>query len=210
MIVQTNLITTAFAVAVIIAYLVSVSLFQSYCTLITYRTHLPGLIKDSTIHIAFGVPLSKLYTNSLVSTLNARHGWAPLKANANLSSNQTASATQYSSSARGGLAGTGGKANVMGDVGLTSSKGGSKTVLGGYGASSANLAQAQSWHDPRAYGYAEGYNAGLSDAKGEVSAVSCDVYSGSGYTEKNARFHCFRRWISTWSLFLLTTTTKTR
>lgn len=33
-------------------------------------------------HIAFGLPLSKLYTNSLLSTLNSRQGWTPLGDNA--------------------------------------------------------------------------------------------------------------------------------
>lgn len=33
-------------------------------------------------HIAFGLPLSKLYTNSLLSTLNSRQGWIPSGKNA--------------------------------------------------------------------------------------------------------------------------------
>jgi len=49
--VQTGVLTTSFALAVIIAFVVS-----------------PG----NTAHIAFGIPLSKVYTNSLLSSLNAR------------------------------------------------------------------------------------------------------------------------------------------
>jgi len=52
---QTGLLTTTCALGVVIAYLVS----------------------DSTMHLAFGLPLSKLYTNSLMSSLNARSGWKP-------------------------------------------------------------------------------------------------------------------------------------
>jgi len=52
--VQTGLLTTSFALGVIIAFLVS---------------------NNSTVHIAFGVPMSKMYTNSLMSTLNVRRGW---------------------------------------------------------------------------------------------------------------------------------------
>ncbi|KAF8509860.1 hypothetical protein BU17DRAFT_55863, partial [Hysterangium stoloniferum] len=51
--VQTGLLTSACALAVVIAYLVS----------------------NTSMHLAFGVPLSKLYTNSLMSTLNMRQGW---------------------------------------------------------------------------------------------------------------------------------------
>ncbi|KAK0458975.1 uncharacterized protein EV420DRAFT_343673 [Desarmillaria tabescens] len=53
--VQTGLLTTTFALGVVIAYLVS----------------------DSTMHLAFGLPLSKLYTNTLLSSLNARSAWSP-------------------------------------------------------------------------------------------------------------------------------------
>ncbi|OCH93181.1 hypothetical protein OBBRIDRAFT_824261 [Obba rivulosa] len=52
---QTGLLTTACALGVVVAYLVS----------------------SSTMHLAFGFPLSKLYTNSLMSSLNARSGWNP-------------------------------------------------------------------------------------------------------------------------------------
>ncbi|EMD33486.1 hypothetical protein CERSUDRAFT_87332 [Gelatoporia subvermispora B] len=52
---QTGLLTTTCALGVVIAYLVS----------------------DTTMHLAFGLPLSKLYTNSLMSSLNARKGWNP-------------------------------------------------------------------------------------------------------------------------------------
>ncbi|EMD37289.1 hypothetical protein CERSUDRAFT_123287 [Gelatoporia subvermispora B] len=55
LILQTGLLTTTCALGVVIAYLVS----------------------ESTVHLAFGVPLSKLYTNSLMSSLNARKGWNP-------------------------------------------------------------------------------------------------------------------------------------
>jgi len=38
--------------------------------------HLTVYLVDNTgLHLIFGVPLSKLYTNSLMSTLNARGGW---------------------------------------------------------------------------------------------------------------------------------------
>ncbi|KAA1470985.1 hypothetical protein DENSPDRAFT_871297 [Dentipellis sp. KUC8613] len=50
---QTGLATTTFALATVIAYLAS----------------------SSTLHLAFGLPLSKLYTNSLLSSLNARGYW---------------------------------------------------------------------------------------------------------------------------------------
>ncbi|KAG7448608.1 uncharacterized protein BT62DRAFT_992631 [Guyanagaster necrorhizus] len=53
--VQTGLLTTTVALGVVIAYLVS----------------------DSTMHLAFGLPLSKLYTNTLLSSLNARGVWNP-------------------------------------------------------------------------------------------------------------------------------------
>ncbi|TFY57464.1 hypothetical protein EVG20_g8541 [Dentipellis fragilis] len=52
--VQTGLATTTFALGTVIAYLVS----------------------SSTMHLAFGLPLSKLYTNSLLSSLNARGQWS--------------------------------------------------------------------------------------------------------------------------------------
>jgi len=49
--VHTGVLTTSFALAVIIAFVVS---------------------PETTAHIAFGIPLSKVYTNSLLSSLNAR------------------------------------------------------------------------------------------------------------------------------------------
>ncbi|TFY71416.1 hypothetical protein EVG20_g1574 [Dentipellis fragilis] len=52
--VQTGLATTTFALGTVIAFLVS----------------------SSTLHLAFGLPLSKLYTNSLLSSLNARGNWS--------------------------------------------------------------------------------------------------------------------------------------
>ncbi|KZT18209.1 hypothetical protein NEOLEDRAFT_1184483 [Neolentinus lepideus HHB14362 ss-1] len=52
--VQTGALTTTFAIATAVAYLVS---------------------DATTMHLAFGVPLSKLYTNSLVSSLNSRQAW---------------------------------------------------------------------------------------------------------------------------------------
>ncbi|KAH7926920.1 hypothetical protein BV22DRAFT_1194012 [Leucogyrophana mollusca] len=54
--VQTGLLTTTCALGVVIAYLVST---------------------NTTMHLAFGLPLSKLYTNSLMSSLNARKAWNP-------------------------------------------------------------------------------------------------------------------------------------
>ncbi|KAH7926935.1 hypothetical protein BV22DRAFT_1194027 [Leucogyrophana mollusca] len=54
--VQTGLLTTTCALGVAIAYLVST---------------------NTTLHLAFGLPLSKLYTNSLMSSLNARKAWDP-------------------------------------------------------------------------------------------------------------------------------------
>ncbi|KAA1470993.1 hypothetical protein DENSPDRAFT_880125 [Dentipellis sp. KUC8613] len=54
MTVQTGLATTTFALGTVIAFLVS----------------------SSTLHLAFGLPLSKLYTNSLLSSLNARGNWS--------------------------------------------------------------------------------------------------------------------------------------
>ncbi|KAF9458926.1 hypothetical protein BDZ94DRAFT_1069452 [Collybia nuda] len=54
--VQTGLLTTTCALGVVMAYLIS---------------------SQSTVDLAFGLPLSKLYTNSLVSSLNARKGWDP-------------------------------------------------------------------------------------------------------------------------------------
>ncbi|KAL5508710.1 hypothetical protein ACEPAG_4795 [Sanghuangporus baumii] len=54
MTIQTGVLTTSLAIAMIITFFVFL---------------------NSTIHIGIGLTLSKMYTNSLLSTLNARQGW---------------------------------------------------------------------------------------------------------------------------------------
>ncbi|EGO02874.1 hypothetical protein SERLA73DRAFT_48048, partial [Serpula lacrymans var. lacrymans S7.3] len=53
--VQTGLLTTTCALGVVMSYLIAVS----------------------QLHLSFGLPLSKLYTTTLVSSLNARNVWNP-------------------------------------------------------------------------------------------------------------------------------------
>ena len=57
--------------------------------------------------------------------------------------------------------------DVSGDDGLTSSTGGSRTVIenGGYGYGG------RSWHDLNSQNRTYGYDVGLSDAKAEVSYI---------------------------------------
>ncbi|EGO28569.1 hypothetical protein SERLADRAFT_413419 [Serpula lacrymans var. lacrymans S7.9] len=54
--VQTGLLTTTCALGVVMSYLIA---------------------GTTTMHLSFGLPLSKLYTTTLVSSLNARNVWNP-------------------------------------------------------------------------------------------------------------------------------------
>ncbi|EGO02872.1 hypothetical protein SERLA73DRAFT_176319 [Serpula lacrymans var. lacrymans S7.3] len=74
MTVQTGLLTTTCALGVVIAYLVST---------------------NTTMHLAFGLPLSKLYTNSLMSSLNARKAWNPAGYTAEISGSRTGINSQF-------------------------------------------------------------------------------------------------------------------
>lgn len=65
------MITALCAIVDLIAFLASVS-----CRLSTkLECHLPIFTQPGGIHLVFNLPLAKLYTNSLMSSLNSRAGW---------------------------------------------------------------------------------------------------------------------------------------
>lgn len=70
--VQTGMITAICAVIDLIAFLASVSLVLFRVeALLAYSP----MLQPSGLHLVFNLPLSKLYANSLMSSLNSRAGW---------------------------------------------------------------------------------------------------------------------------------------
>jgi hypothetical protein len=68
--VQTGAITAVFAIIDLVTFLISVRPpVLSYPSI--YGTNI-SFWQNSGLHLAFNFPLAKLYTNSLLSTLNAR------------------------------------------------------------------------------------------------------------------------------------------
>lgn len=71
--VQTGMITAICAIIDLVLFLASVSSGQTVCGSKDLLTFTPT--QPSGLHLIFNLPLSKLYTNSLMSSLNSRMGW---------------------------------------------------------------------------------------------------------------------------------------
>jgi len=93
---QTGLLTTSFALGVIISFLIS---------------------NRNAIQFAFGIPQSKLYTISLMSTLNGRRGWIPPNAQDGFSIFTAKEGTDDSQGLRRSIRDS--KQNVNGRTGLS-------------------------------------------------------------------------------------------
>lgn len=70
--IQTGLLTTACTIGHLIVFVASVCSLPPF---LPNYSHRPRNIQPSGLHLMFNLPLSKLYTNSVMSSLNSRRGW---------------------------------------------------------------------------------------------------------------------------------------